>query len=80
MQRWKTAGPEPSLDELLDDEVMVPLMQSAGLSAEDIRTLVMETAERLADARTALGRKYIVRSVMPPDDRRDADRLARTPQ
>ncbi len=51
MQRWKMTGAEPGLDELLDDEVMVPVMRSAGLSAEDIRSLVLETAERLADER-----------------------------
>jgi hypothetical protein len=47
MDRWKMAGVEPSLDELLDDEVMVPVMRSAGLRAEDLRALVIETAARL---------------------------------
>ncbi len=53
MQRWRMPDAEPSLDELLNDEVMVPFARSAGISAEDIRTLVVETAERLADDRTA---------------------------
>ncbi len=47
MRKWKMASAEPSLDELLGDELMIPVMKSAGLSAEDIRALVVETAERL---------------------------------
>jgi hypothetical protein len=46
------AGIEPSLDELLNDEVMVPLMRSAGLGAGAIRPLLLETANRLADKPT----------------------------
>ena len=51
MRRWKMAGVEPTLDELLDDEVMVPVMRCAGLSPDDLRTLVIETAERLHEMR-----------------------------
>lgn len=47
MPSWKSGGLEPSIDELLDDEVMVPVMRSAGLCASDLRALVAETAERL---------------------------------
>lgn len=47
MRNWKAAGVEPSIDELLDDEVMVPVMRSAGLCPGDLRALVAETAERL---------------------------------
>jgi len=47
MRKWRAAGVEPSLDELLGDELMVPVMRSAGLSADDIRALVVETADRL---------------------------------
>ncbi len=47
MHRWKTGGIEPTIDELLDDEVMVPVMRSAGLCVGDLRALVAETAERL---------------------------------
>lgn len=47
MHRWKAGGIEPSIDELLDDEVMVPVMRSAGLCVGDLRALVTETAERL---------------------------------
>lgn len=46
MRNWKIGGIEPSLDELLGDEVMVPIMRTAGLSADDIRALVAETAAR----------------------------------
>jgi hypothetical protein len=47
MRNWKIAGVEPSIDELLEDEVMVPVMRSAGLCVSDLRDLVTETAERL---------------------------------
>jgi hypothetical protein len=50
MRNWKHAGIEPSIDELLDDEVMVPVMRSAGLCACDLRALVTETAERLNES------------------------------
>ena len=49
MRNWKSAGIEPSIDELLHDEVMVPVMRSAGLCVSDLRTLVTQTAERLHD-------------------------------
>ncbi|MGH6989279.1 MAG: hypothetical protein ACREFD_13150 [Stellaceae bacterium] len=39
---------EPSLDELLADEVMEQVMRSAGLSAGDLRTLIAAAAERIA--------------------------------
>ena len=47
MPSWRSGGVEPSIDELLDDEVMVPVMRSAGLCVRDLRALVAETAERL---------------------------------
>ncbi len=47
MRNWKSAGVEPSIDELLGDEIMVPVMRSAGLCVGDLRALVTETAERL---------------------------------
>jgi hypothetical protein len=47
MPSWKSGGLEPSIDELLDDEVMVPVMRSAGLCVSDLRALVAATAERL---------------------------------
>ena len=53
MRKWRIAGIEPSLDELLGDEVMVPVMKSAGLNADDLRTLVAAVAERVNAERRA---------------------------
>ncbi len=38
---------EPSLDELLDDEIMQPVLQSAGLDRERFHDLLVETRERV---------------------------------
>ncbi len=38
---------EPTLDELLRDDVMAPVMRSAGLSAAQLRALLAELARRL---------------------------------
>jgi len=48
MRRWKMSEVEPSLDDLLDDEIMVPVMRSAGLSAEQLRAELRRAASRLA--------------------------------
>ena len=40
---------EPSLDELLDDEVMAPVLRSAGYDADGIRDMMVETARRIDD-------------------------------
>lgn len=48
MQRWKMSEVEPSLDDLLDDEIMVTVMRSAGLSADQLRAELRRTAGRLA--------------------------------
>ena len=48
MQRWRMSEVEPSLDDLLEDEIMIPVMRSAGLSAEQLRTELRRTASRLA--------------------------------
>ena len=48
MQRWKMSEVEPSLDDLLDDEIMIPVMRSAGLSAQELRAELRRTAGRLA--------------------------------
>lgn len=47
MQKWWMSG-EPSIDELLADEMMDPVARSAGLSREELRLKVMEVARRLA--------------------------------
>jgi hypothetical protein len=38
---------EPSLDDLLADEVMTPVLRSAGLQAEEFRELMVQTARRI---------------------------------
>jgi hypothetical protein len=38
---------EPSLEELLDDEVMAPVLRSAGLDAHGFREMMAKTARRI---------------------------------
>lgn len=52
MRRWKMSEVEPSLDELLGDEIMIPVMRSAGLSADELRAELRLAASRLAHVRT----------------------------
>jgi hypothetical protein len=52
MPKWRLAG-EPSLDELLDDEVMVRVMRRAGLDAIELRRRLAEIAGRLRDCRNS---------------------------
>jgi hypothetical protein len=40
---------EPSLDELLDDEVMAPVLRSSGYDAHGLRDMMVETARRIDD-------------------------------
>ena len=37
---------ESSLDELIHDDVMVPVLRSAGLDAQGFRDMIVETARR----------------------------------
>ena len=39
---------EPSLDELLDDEVMAPVLRSSGYDAQGLREMLVDTARRLS--------------------------------
>ena len=39
----------PSLDDLLADEVMQPVLRSAGLDRHELREMMVETARRLED-------------------------------
>jgi len=48
MQRWKMSEVEPSLEDLLDDEIMIPVMRSAGVSAEQLRAELRRTASHLS--------------------------------
>ena len=40
---------EPSLEDLLADEVMEPVLRSAGLELQELRAMRMETARRIED-------------------------------
>ena len=46
MERWHMTG-EPSLDELLDDDIMGPVKRSAGTTPEELRRTLTELARRL---------------------------------
>jgi hypothetical protein len=56
--RLSCCGYEPSLDDLLaEDEVMMPVLRSAGLDRSEFRELLIETARRLENlARGGNGR------------------------
>ena len=38
---------EPSLEDLLADEVMTPVLRSAGLEAQEFREMMVQTARRI---------------------------------
>ena len=40
---------EPSLEDLLADEVMTPVLRSAGLEAQEFREMMVRTARRIED-------------------------------
>ncbi|MBV9829388.1 MAG: hypothetical protein JO001_27535 [Alphaproteobacteria bacterium] len=40
---------EASLDDLLDDDVMEPVLRSAGYDADGLRDMLVETARRIDD-------------------------------
>jgi hypothetical protein len=42
---------EPSLEDLLDDDVMAPVLRSAGFDAQGLRAMMIETAKRIDDLR-----------------------------
>jgi len=46
---------EPSLDDLLEDEMMKPVLQSAGLDRERFHDLMVETGERFRQSRAGVG-------------------------
>lgn len=48
MPKWRMAG-EPSLDELLGDEMMVRVMRRAGLDAAELRRRLVDMAQRLRE-------------------------------
>ena len=48
MAGWKMTMIEPTLDDLLEDDMMRAVMRSAGVSAAELRAKLSETARRLA--------------------------------
>lgn len=42
---------EPSLDDLLDDDVMAPVLRSAGFDPQGFRDMMAATARRIDDHR-----------------------------
>ena len=40
---------EPSLEDLLADDVMEPVLRSAGLEPQEFRDMMVETARRIED-------------------------------
>jgi hypothetical protein len=42
---------EPSLDDLLDDDIMAPVLRSAGFDLQRFRAMIAETARRIAKGR-----------------------------
>ena len=61
--RTECCSYEPSLEDLLDDEVMEPVLRSAGFDSQGLRDMMVATARRIDDRRI--------------DDRRIDDRTAR---
>jgi hypothetical protein len=54
MTGWKMTMIEPTLDDLLADEIMQPIMRSAGVDAAQLRAGLGETARRLIERDVAL--------------------------
>jgi hypothetical protein len=42
---------EPSLEDLLDDEVMAPVLRSSGFDLQGLRDMMAETARRIDEGR-----------------------------
>ena len=42
---------EPTLDELLDDDIMAPVLRSAGFDPQGFRDMMVATARRIDDHR-----------------------------
>ena len=47
--RFECCRYEPSLEDLLADEVMEPVLRSAGLEPQEFRQMMIETARRIED-------------------------------
>ena len=46
-ERFECCRYEPSLEDLLADEVMTPVLRSAGLEAQEFREMMVQTARRI---------------------------------
>jgi hypothetical protein len=46
-ERFECCRYEPSFEDLLADEVMTPVLRSAGLEAQEFREMMAETARRI---------------------------------
>ena len=49
--RTECCSYEPSLEDLLDDEVMEPVLRSAGFDSQSLRDMMVATAKRIDDRR-----------------------------
>ena len=47
--RTECCSYEPSLEDLLDDEVMEPVLRSAGFDSQGLRDMMVATAKRIDD-------------------------------
>jgi hypothetical protein len=67
MSGWKMTMIEPTLDDLLEDEVMHPVMRSAGIDAAGLKASLAETARRLpSEPRKSPARhKYCAAAMCP---------------
>jgi len=45
--RFECCRYEPSIEDLLADEVMTPVLRSAGLEPQELREMMVETARRI---------------------------------
>jgi hypothetical protein len=54
MQRWWLTG-EATLEELLSDEIMGPVVASAGISREQLRLNLADVARRIGDRHSRAG-------------------------
>jgi len=51
--RYECCRYEPSLEDLLADEMMKPVLRSAGLDRQRVREMMAQTADRVRIAREA---------------------------
>jgi hypothetical protein len=56
-ERFECCRSEPSLEELLADDMMTPVLRSAGLEAQELRAMMVETARRIDDRERRRGKK-----------------------